>query len=341
MSISRSSHKHIGQDTLSEYLDGRLLGRPFERVEQQVAECDACRQDLAELRALVAMMQQLTMAEPRRSFVMSAPPPEPVRARPALALRAPNWVYAGAASVAALALAVTISVDATGGLTSDALRQESVATSATAPVVQPEAASEGVAAATGPVSGRGPAGQPGIESAARATDSTGDTSVANEEAAAPTSLAAAAAPPPTELLVQEDSAGAQAAVSSVGADATAVPVATSAPVVKMTTPSQDEEASAAESAAPPVAVPAPEADSAGEDGVSRLGSETGPAGPSGPPSQPGQGPREPAVPDLFTDIKGGGTSTWWRLLEVASGALAVVFLAVFVFRWRAGRRDLP
>ncbi|RUA22894.1 MAG: hypothetical protein DSY79_02870, partial [Chloroflexi bacterium] len=168
MWIFRSSHKHIGQDTLSEYLDGRLLGRPLERVEQQLADCDSCRQDLAELRALVAMMQQLPMAEPRRSFVMSAPPLEPVRSRPALALRAPNWVYAGAASVAALALAVTISVDATGGLTSDPLRQDSVTTAA-APVAELEE----VTGATGPISGPGPAGQSAIESTALSADTTG------------------------------------------------------------------------------------------------------------------------------------------------------------------------
>ena len=107
MWIFRSTHKHIGQDTLSEYLDGRLQGRPLERVELQLADCDACRQELDELRATVSMLQALPMEEPRRSFVMSAPPPEPARARPNLALRAPNWVYAGAASVAALAFAVT------------------------------------------------------------------------------------------------------------------------------------------------------------------------------------------------------------------------------------------
>ena len=59
---------------------------------------------------------------------MSAPPPIQARARPALVLRAPNWVYAGAASVAGLALAVTVSVDATGGLSSDPVRQDATAT---------------------------------------------------------------------------------------------------------------------------------------------------------------------------------------------------------------------
>lgn len=90
MWIFRSSHTHIDQDTLSEYLDGRLLGRTLERVERQLAECDVCRHDLDELRATVALLQALPMEEPRRSFVMSAPPPGPARARPNLALRAPN-----------------------------------------------------------------------------------------------------------------------------------------------------------------------------------------------------------------------------------------------------------
>ncbi len=329
MWIFRSSHKHIGQDTLSEYLDGRLLGRPLERVEQQLVDCDACRQDLAELRALVAMMQQLPMAEPRRSFVMSAPPPEPVRSRPALALRAPNWVYAGAASVAALALAVTISVDATGGLTFDPLRQDSVTTAA-APVAE----SEEVTGATGPISGPGPAGQSAIESTALSADTTGGGTGDASSAAAPEAAT-------TQQLVQEEQAGGEAAVSSFGADATAVPLSTSAPVVKMTTASQDEEASAAESTAAPVAAPAPEADSAGEDGVSRApASGTGPTNAVGP-ARTSPEPFERAVPDLVTDIKGSGTSAWWRLLEVAAGASAVLSVAVLVYRWRSGRRDFP
>jgi hypothetical protein len=352
MWIFRSSHKHIAQDTLSEYLDGRLSGRPLERVEQQLADCDACRQELEGLRALVAMMQQLPMAEPRRSFVMSAPPPEPARARPNLAQRTPNWVYAGAASVAALALAITISVDATGGLTSDPLRQDSVATMAAAPVAEPAAEPEQATGAFGSRSGPGPAGPAGgIEFAARATRSsggaTGDTSVANQEAATPPSLAAAdAAASTTDQPGQEEQMADQAYEFSLLAEATPVPLGTSAPVVKMTTASQDEEASAAESVTEspeaPVAAPAPEAATAGEDGGSRgPASETGPAGPSGPPSLPGSVPPERAVPDLYTEIKGGGTSTWWRLLEVAAGSLAVLSVAVLAYRWRSGRRDLP
>ena len=144
MWLLRSTHKHINQETLNEYLDGRLRGKDLERVEQRLADCDACRLELEELQATVAIMRQLPLETPRRSFVMSAPPPEPARSRPALALRAPNWVYAGAASVAALALAVTISVDATGGLSSDPLRRDAAVT---APV--PAATAEAVTAASG------------------------------------------------------------------------------------------------------------------------------------------------------------------------------------------------
>ena len=62
MWLLRSSHKHIKQETLSEYLDGRLQGRYMERVEQGLAECGPCRQELEELQATVVMVKQLPMA---------------------------------------------------------------------------------------------------------------------------------------------------------------------------------------------------------------------------------------------------------------------------------------
>ena len=85
MWLLKPTHKHIGRNTLSEYLDGRLQGRDLERVEQQLGECHPCRLELEELQATVAMMRQLPMETPRRSFVMSAPPLEPARAEPARA----------------------------------------------------------------------------------------------------------------------------------------------------------------------------------------------------------------------------------------------------------------
>ena len=315
MWIFRSTHKHIGQDTLSEYLDGRLQGRPLERVEQQLGDCDACRQDLEELRATVAMMQALPMEAPRRSFVMSAPPPEPARSRPNIALRAPNWVYAGAASVAALALAVTISVDATGGLNSD-VDSRDFAVTASAPTAE----SEQVTGVSGPRSGPGPAGQPGIESATSATGG----SASSQDEAAPQSLAAAAAAAPEERSVQ-------------GGQEVPAPAAAAAPA------SQDQGTSLTQAAAAPVAPPSPEV--AGSDG----GESTEPPQTSKAESVEKPSLEEPVIEEpseelapvgnLVDDVVISGTSIWWRVLEVAAGALAVLFLAGLVLRWRAGRRD--
>ena len=157
MWLFRSTHKHIAQDTLSEYLDGRLQGRTLERVELQLSDCDACRQELDELRATVAMMQQLPMEAPRRSFVMSAPPPEPAPSRPIRPLRAPNWVYAGAASVAALAVVVTVAALAIGGLQSnlvmyDAAPQAISGESAIELAARPENMSRAAESESAPVS---------------------------------------------------------------------------------------------------------------------------------------------------------------------------------------------
>ena len=303
MWLLRPAHKHIGQVTLSEHLDGRLRGRLLERVERQLEECDACRQELADLQATVAMTRQMPMEAPRRSFVMSAPPMESTRARPNLALRAPNWVYAGAASVAALALAITVSVDATGGLSSDPLRRDvettAVATAATSMQVT---------------------GFPTIESVSRSGEATGS----GEPEAAPQSLAAAApataTPGPT---VQEDSAvGGAADIAAAGAG-----VAPPAPA------SQDDVVTVIESAVAP--------EISGEDGdASNLTDQRAKALTIEEPAEAPAPVPEPAEPDLFDAGSDGQTSVWWRVLEAGAGALALVFLAALVLRWRAGRPSL-
>ena len=305
MWLLRSAHKHIGQDTLSEYLDGRLRDRPLERVERQLAECDACRQDLAELQAVVAMMRQLPMETPRRSFVMSAPPPEPARARPALPLRAPNWVYAGAASVAALALAITVSVDATGGLSSDPLRRD----------VEITAAAPAAAAA---------------ESASRP----GDASVPIESETAPMSLAAAApAEAGAEPSVQDEPAGGGAAASGADTGTQSTP----APAIAAARAPEDGASTFSEAAAAPQAASVPE--TSGADSESSAATEsTAKALSIEEPAKPEL--EEAAEPVSIYVSSGSDTSVWWRVLEAAAGVLAAVFLAGLFLRRRAGRRDL-
>jgi len=43
--------------------------------------------------------------------------------------------------------------------------------------------------------------------------------------------------------------------------------------------------------------------------------------------------------NFLDDIVISPESVWWRVAEVATGALVVVSLAGLFFRWRAGRRD--
>ena len=114
MRIFGLGHRHISPETLTEYLDGRLRGQARERLEGVISGCADCRRSLDGLRDTVALLRQLPVVTPRRSFVMAAPPVEVPQLRPVSPFRVPQWAYAGAASLAALALAVLVSVDASG-----------------------------------------------------------------------------------------------------------------------------------------------------------------------------------------------------------------------------------
>ena len=107
-------HRHLKPDLLSQFLDGQLSRSQQNRVNGAVRSCAACAEELEGLRSTVSLLQNLPDLTPSRSFVMAAPPPLLVPVRPALPLRLPNWAYAGAASLAALALMLTVAVDVTG-----------------------------------------------------------------------------------------------------------------------------------------------------------------------------------------------------------------------------------
>ena len=124
MRIIKRSHQHIKPETLSEYLDGRIQGSALAQVDQQLAACHLCREEMESLRSTITMLRELPQEAPRRSFVMAAPPPMLVRA-PSSAfqlrdfLRVPQWAYAGAASVAVIVLVALISADVAGLLSPD------------------------------------------------------------------------------------------------------------------------------------------------------------------------------------------------------------------------------
>lgn len=123
-------HRHLKQEMLSEYLDGRLGSAAHLRVSRQVDACQPCRDELDSLRSTAALLRDLPELTPPRSFTLTAAPVvEPLMPRPPLPLRAPGWTYAGAASLAGLALAVMVSADTLGLLTPDVQSSFSVQSS--------------------------------------------------------------------------------------------------------------------------------------------------------------------------------------------------------------------
>lgn len=76
MGIFRLGHKHVSPETITEYLDDRLPSQARERLESVISGCADCRRELEGLRDTAAMLRQLPVVAPRRSFVMAAPPVE-------------------------------------------------------------------------------------------------------------------------------------------------------------------------------------------------------------------------------------------------------------------------
>jgi hypothetical protein len=101
-------HRRL-RDQLSAYIDGELDASAAERLERHLAECGRCRQEMEQLRATVAALQELPAVEPPRSFTLS---PERVAPRPPMPVASPLAFGAriAAAGVAA-ALAVVLIVD--------------------------------------------------------------------------------------------------------------------------------------------------------------------------------------------------------------------------------------
>ena len=74
-------HRRFRRD-LSSYLDGVLPQRARRRLEAHLDSCQACHQELTELRSTVEALGSLPMAEVPRSFALAAAPVAEVRPRP-------------------------------------------------------------------------------------------------------------------------------------------------------------------------------------------------------------------------------------------------------------------
>lgn len=112
-----SSDRHIAKEMLSSFLDGALSAKEMERVDSHMASCDVCVQDADELRSVISVLRAMPTVPAPRSFAIPVPArawvPEPSRPwwspAPLMSLRA-------AAAGAAIALAIVLAGDISGGL---------------------------------------------------------------------------------------------------------------------------------------------------------------------------------------------------------------------------------
>ncbi len=101
------------RNQLSAYVDNQLSAGDTKAVDQHLATCDACRQELEGLRAIALAVRDLPSVAAPRSFALT---PELVGERPAPAReRLPQ--FAGGMRLAGAALAVALAVVLTGDVT--------------------------------------------------------------------------------------------------------------------------------------------------------------------------------------------------------------------------------
>jgi hypothetical protein len=109
--LGRFRHRRFRRD-LSAYVDDMLSERARRRLEAHLDSCEACRQELAELRVTVEALGSLPMAEAPRSFTLAAAPVAEVRPRPAA--RRLEFGLRLATATAAFALALVVIGDFAG-----------------------------------------------------------------------------------------------------------------------------------------------------------------------------------------------------------------------------------
>jgi hypothetical protein len=109
--LGRFRHRRFRRD-LSAYVDDMLSERARRRLEAHLDSCEACRQELAELRVTVEALGSLPMAEAPRSLTLAAAPVAEVRPRPAA--RRLEFGLRLATATAAFALAMVMIGDFAG-----------------------------------------------------------------------------------------------------------------------------------------------------------------------------------------------------------------------------------
>ena len=103
-------HHPLRREDLSAYLDDRLAPPQRARVDEHLAACARCRQELEALRTVVRALRGLSQVPVRRSFRLS--PAQVETARPAAR---PTWAY-GALGTATAAATILFAVLLSGDL---------------------------------------------------------------------------------------------------------------------------------------------------------------------------------------------------------------------------------
>ncbi len=363
MWILRRGHTHIKLETLSEYLDDRLSARTTASVERGIADCAVCWEELEGLRSTVTALRSMPEAAPRRSFTLAGPPPQEgrVRPQPSLAFRLPQWAYAGAACMAALVLALLVAVDV-AGLVADPSRP--VEEALTEPTAQVE-----VASVEKEVVKKVATEAQAMESAPRPTPAPKATPVPTPTQQPEPTAAQAAAEIAVIKEVAKDVAQAeiQSMKSPQAAKADPGDVPTPAALVTVApgfTPQPDQAETARQpapptpgkppetktptpTARPPTPTPTPEpvvptATTAEAAPNAPSPSETPAPAParsaaqedSQPPRKQtasGEGVQDPAPTSPLLSARG------WRTMEGLAAALSLLFLAIFIVRWRVSK----
>jgi anti-sigma factor RsiW len=111
--IRRKKQIHTQPELLSEYVDGRLSASRMEAVERHLSACASCQREVESLRATVALLKQVPLMRPHRSYVLLDRPAPVVRSL------VPLWAMGAAASLVLLIFVSILAADLGGALSTE------------------------------------------------------------------------------------------------------------------------------------------------------------------------------------------------------------------------------